>query len=107
MEKIIDKDIFMNFSLDNYYFTDKSIVVATVNYLKSLNTNCDFIGFNSYNDPILSVNGFNYKLKYKKSNLGLISFQSIDLEKASSTTKLISNSKDATIIQERINGFYD
>ena len=92
MEKIISKDIFMNFSLDNYYFTEKSIVVATVNYL---------------NNPILYVNGFNYKLKYQKNPLGLISFQSIDLEKVSILKDLIKNSKDAIIIHERLSGIYD
>ncbi|MFR5266778.1 hypothetical protein [Clostridium sp.] len=107
MEKIISKDIFMNFSLDNYYFTEKSIVVATVNYLKSTNNNCSFIGFDSLNNPILYVNGFNYKLKYQKNPLGLISFQSIDLEKVSILKDLIKNSKDAIIIHERLSGIYD
>lgn len=107
MEKLISKEIFKNFSLDNYYFTDKSIVVATVNYLKSLNKSCDFIGFNSLNDPILYVNGTNYKLKYKRDNLGLVSFQSINLEKINSIKDIIKNSKDASLIVDRLNGIYD
>lgn len=107
MEKTINKDVFTNFSLDNYYFTEKSIVVATVNYLKSINKKCDFLGFDSYDNPILSVNGFNYKLKYKKNPLGLISFHSIDLEPITLMKDLIKNSTDANIIYERINGIYD
>ena len=93
MEELLLKNTFRSFSLENYYFTDQSIVVAAINFLKSLGKNCEFIGFDTKKVAILSIDGFNYQLSYKNNLIGLISFDSISLKKIDGTISLYKNSE--------------
>lgn len=106
MEKSINKNPFSNFSLENHYFTDQSIVVAAINYFRSLKKDCKFLGFDSNSNPILSINDFNYKLLYKRSFLGLISFDSIQINKISNDTKIINNEL-SEIILDNLNEYFE
>lgn len=91
MEQILCENTFHGFSLENYYFTEQSIVVAALNYLRSLNNNCKFLGIDIKNIPIIQINNSNYKLLYKSNFIGLISFDSISIKKIDDNFKLDSN----------------
>lgn len=107
MEDLIGRNAFLNFSLENYYFTDQSIVVAVVNYLRSLKKKCDFLGVDFNNTPILVVNNFNYKLIYRTDFLGLIRFESMKLKKIEDITDINQESEISKIIINNLNGHYE
>ncbi|MGL4760773.1 MAG: hypothetical protein ACRC6T_09435 [Sarcina sp.] len=107
MEELLIKNTFRSFSLENYYFTDQSIVVATVNYLKSINKKCDFLGLDLNKKPIISIDNFNYQLNYQTNLIGLISFDSIRFKKINGDILLDLNCELSDVIFENLNSQYD
>lgn len=100
MEELLFRNNLRSFSLENYYFTDQSIVVAVINYLKSSNNDCFYLGVDHTKTPILRINNFNYQLLYKSNLIGLISFDSISFNKVSYDLTLnLNNEKSANIIR--------
>ena len=107
MEELLIKNTFRSFSLENYYFTDQSIVVAAVNYLKSLNKKCEFLGLDLNQKPILSIDNLNYQLSYQINLIGLISFDSIEFKKINGDILLDLNCELSSVIFENLNVEYD
>ena len=107
MEKLLSNTTFHSFSLENYYFTDQSIVVAVINYLKSLNQECKFLGLDLNKNPILTINNFNYQLNYSSNLIGLISFDSLSFKPLNEEVVLDFNSELSNTIFHKLNSYYD
>lgn len=107
MEELLSTNTFRSFSLENYYFTDQSIVVAAVNYLKSLNNECEFIGLDLNQKPILMINKSNYQLNYSTNLIGLASFDSMSFKRINGDILLDLNSELSDIIFKNLNNQYD
>lgn len=102
MENLLNNNIFLHFSLDDYYFTDKSIIIAVVNYLRSLNLKCNFKGFNTQKRPVLEIDTLNYEVLYSSTVAGLISLDNLSLNKISNDIQLDSNCELSKNIKELI-----
>lgn len=109
MEDLIANHAFLNFSLENYYFTNQSIVVAVVTYLRSLKKKCDFLGVDFNDTPILVVNNFNYKLIYRTDFLGLVKLDNMRLKKINENDNIVinHNAEFSKTVFDNINGYYE
>lgn len=106
MEELLIQNTFRSFSLENYYFTEQSIIVAAVNYLKSLNKKCEFLGFDKKKFAIISVDGFKYELSYKNNLIGLTSFDSISVKKVDGSIAFEEESELSKLISEHLDESY-
>ncbi|MGL4450255.1 MAG: hypothetical protein ACRCTZ_03560 [Sarcina sp.] len=107
MEKLLNINTFRNFSLENYYFTDQSIVVAVINYLKSLNKKCEFLGLDLNQNPILTIDDLNYQLNYSNNFTGLVSFDSISFKPIKGNILLDLNSELSNVIFKKLTNQYN